>query len=92
MTSISVFLSDEDADSLKSYVYSIISEEIQKARKDSALDKPIVTQLEIARYLGVSPTTVREFEKLSLPYGSIGKRKFYDKEQCRKWVLSQKID
>lgn len=92
MANISVFLSDEDASSLKSHVYSIITEEVKKARQDAALDKPLLTQIEIAKYLGVSPTTVREFERIGLPYGSIGKRKFYDKNECRKWLLQQQID
>ena len=92
MSIVNVLLADEDADKLKSHVYSIISEEIQKARKDAGLDKPILTQSEIAKYLGVSPTTVREYTKLGMPNGSIGKRVFYDKQQCRKWLLEQQID
>ena len=92
MASINVLLADEEASSLKKFVYSLITDEIKQARRDTSLDKTIVSQTGIAEYLGVSPTTIREYEKIGLPHGSIGKRKFYDKEECRRWILQQQID
>lgn len=88
---MNVILVPEDEQSLRKHVYEIVTEEIKRARKDSAVDKRILKQSEIAVYFGVSPKTIRGWEKLGLPYASMSEQsKFYDKEECRKWLLSQK--
>lgn len=87
-----VILNPEDEQSLRKYFYEIALEEIKNAKRDAAVDKRILKQFEIADYFGVATKTIREWEKNGLPYGSMGgQSKFYDKEECRKWVLSQKL-
>ncbi|MDU3876555.1 MAG: hypothetical protein E7G83_20790 [Klebsiella aerogenes] len=84
-------LTPENEASLRDFVHGIIVDEIEKARRDTAVDKRVLNQTEIAKYFNVSTTTIREWEKLGLPHGSVSKQgKFYDKEECRRWLLSQK--
>lgn len=86
-----VILTEEDSKELRKYIYQITIEEIQRAKEDAILSKRMLNQTEIAEYFGVSSSTIREWEGLGLPHGSMGpKSKFYDKEECRLWVLSQK--
>lgn len=92
MSTIKVILADEQELDLKNYLYSLVVEAIEKARNDSSLDRMVVNQKEIAEHLGVSPTTIQQYEKHGLPFGSIGKRKFYNKQQCSEWVVKQQID
>ncbi|MBP1047101.1 MerR family transcriptional regulator [Enterococcus sp. BWM-S5] len=92
MSAIKVLLEDNQAEEFKSMIYSLITEEVEKARFDSSIGRQVVNQVEIADYLRISPTTVREYEKLGMPFGCIGKRKFYNKNKCADWVTEQQID
>ncbi|HAP4913471.1 TPA: hypothetical protein IUX93_001336 [Enterococcus faecalis] len=86
-----VILTSENEAALRNFIYEIIVDEIEKARRDTAVDKRVLNQTEIAKYFNVSTTTIREWEKLGLPHGSVSKQgKFYDKDECRRWLLSQK--
>lgn len=86
-----VVLANED--SFRKYLYSVFVEELQKAKKDVGVNKKVLNTTEASKALGISPTTLREYtEKYSMPHGSIGSRKFYDIDECRKWIVSQQID
>ncbi|HFC9339943.1 MerR family transcriptional regulator [Enterococcus hirae] len=84
-----VILTPENEAALRSYIHEIITDEIAKARRDASVDKRVLKQIEIAKYFGVSTTTIRKWEDKGLPFGRIGGQKFYDKEKCRAWVLAQ---
>lgn len=86
-----VMLTEEDAKSLQKFIYELVTTEVEKAKSDASVNKRILNQTQIAEYFEVSASTIRQWETLGMPYGSMGsKTKFYDKEECRKWVLSQK--
>ncbi len=87
---LQVTLTNED--SFRSYLYSIFIDELQKAKEDVGVNKKILNQMEMSEYLGISPTSIREYEKLGLPFSQISKRKFYDVDECRKWIKQQHID
>lgn len=85
-----VMLTEENSNELRAYVYQIVIEEIKRAREDAGIEKRILNQTEIAKYFGVSTTTIREWETLGMPYVMMGERlKFYDKEECRVWLMSE---
>ncbi|MGO2082473.1 hypothetical protein [Vagococcus sp.] len=88
--SLQVTLVNEE--SFRRYLYSIFIEELQKAKEDVGTNKKILNQMEISEHLGVSPTSIREYEKLGLPFSQIGKRKFYDVDKIRQWLSGQHID
>lgn len=92
MSTIKVILADEQELDLKNYLYSLVVGEITKVRNDTSLNRLVVNQKEIAEHLGVSPTTIQQYEKHGLPFGSIGKRKFYNKQECSEWIVKQQID
>lgn len=86
-----VMLTETDSNSLKKFVYELITDEIEKAKQDTAINRRVLNQTEIADYFGVSTTTIREWESFGMPYSSMGRKsKFYDKEECRIWLLQQK--
>lgn len=87
---LQVVLANEE--SFRSYLYSIFISELQKAKEDVGANKKILNQMEISKHLGVSPTSIREYEKLGLPFSQIGKRKFYDVDKIRNWLSVQHID
>lgn len=78
--------------SFRSYLYSIFIEELQNAKEDVGANRKILNQMEISEHLGVSPTSIREYEKLGFPFSQIGKRKFYDITECENWIKKQHID
>lgn len=85
-----VILGKEAEDSLKEYFYNIAVQQFSRAMNDLEIDRPL-NQIEIADYLNVSPTTIRKWETEGMPHGSMGvQTKFYDKAECKKWVLNQK--
>lgn len=87
---LQVTLANEE--SFRNYLYSIFIDELQKAKEDAGTNKKIMNTTEMSSYLGISPTTLRQYETLGLPFSSIGKRKFYDVDECRKWITKQQID
>lgn len=85
-----VILTKEGEESLRNFIYNLAIEEFSKAKDDLGIDRPL-NQLEIAKYLDVSTSTIRKWEKEGLPHGSLGvQTKYYDKLECKKWVLNQK--
>ncbi|EGO7617910.1 MerR family transcriptional regulator [Enterococcus faecalis] len=87
-----VILTPEDEAALRSFIHEVIVDEIERARRDVGLDRRVLNQTEIAKYLNVSVPTIRQYEMLGMPFGQAGTQsKSYDKEECRRWLLSQKI-
>lgn len=85
-----VILTKEAENSFKQYLYDLAVEQFSAAKSDLGIDRPL-NQLEIAEYLNVSPGTIRKWEQEGMPHGSMGERsKYYDKAECKKWVLNQK--
>ncbi|MFW3653470.1 hypothetical protein [Vagococcus fluvialis] len=90
MDQLQVVLANEEQ--FRSYLYSVLVEELQRAKEDVGANKKILNQMEMSEYLGISPTTIREYEKLGLPFGNLKKRKFYNVDECVKWISEQQID
>lgn len=91
MNGINVTLGPSESDELRKFIYGITIDEIKAAREDAGLDR-MLNQSEIAEFMGCSPTTVREYERLGMPFGQIGSRKYYDKSAVRKWLLAAQYD
>lgn len=91
MQKISVMLGPTESDQLRKFIYEMTIDEIKSAREDAGLDR-MLNQSEIADFMGCSPTTVREYERLGMPFGQIGSRKYYDKSAVRKWLLAAQFD
>lgn len=91
MSEISVVLGEVESQQLRKFIYQTTIDEIKAARSDAGLDR-MLNQTEVAKFIGCSPTTVREYEGLGMPFGQIGARKYYDKSAVRKWILEAHFD
>ncbi|MFW7361589.1 hypothetical protein ACODHD_10615 [Vagococcus fluvialis] len=88
---LQVVLANEE--SFRNYLYSIFIDELRKAKEDVGANKKVLNTTEASKALGISPTTLRDYtENYQMPHGSIGSRKFYDIDVCRKWITQQQID
>jgi len=72
-------------------IYQKLEEHIDKKIIASSLEGPL-NQTQIAKFLTVSTDTILSYERLGMPFGHIGKRKFYDRKMCMDWQTSAKID
>ena len=85
-----VMLTEQDSNQLRGFIRQLLIEEVEKIREDTNIDKRILNQKEIAAYFGVSSFTIRDWEGKGMPFVTSGpKLKFYDKEECRKWLMEK---
>ncbi|MDT2638652.1 DNA-binding protein [Enterococcus dongliensis] len=87
MNGLQVMLSDEQAASLKQYVFELTKESIAEAKKVAGLDKPFLKQNEMAKYLGISVNSLRKLESYGLKTIAIDGLRLYSKEEAVKFLL-----
>lgn len=87
---LQVTLTNEE--SLRNFLSSLFIEELDKAIELAGINSKVLNTTQISDALGISPTTLRQYEKMGLPFGNIKKRKFYDLKECKKWITTQQID
>lgn len=73
---------------IRSAVYEMLTEEIDRVREDAGLSRPILNQKQAANYLGVSIATFRKLIIAGMPRIIIGNTVLYSKESIYKWLLS----
>ena len=73
----------EQEESLKNYLQELLKTSLSTITSDN---KPFVNRESIARYFGVSPTTITNWVKIGCPYIDIEGRKLYGKEAITKWL------
>lgn len=83
-----VYLSEEQVNELKNYIYMITKESIKVAKEDAQLDQPFLKQRYMAEYLGISVNTLKKLERDGLPSITLDGLKLYSKEDVKKWILS----
>lgn len=85
-----VMLTEQDSNELRIFIRKLLLEEVEKVREDMSIDRRILNQKEIAAYFNVSSFTIREWESKGMPFVTTGpKMKFYDKEECRLWLMEK---
>ncbi|MGO2267072.1 MAG: hypothetical protein ACTH54_09530 [Vagococcus salmoninarum] len=82
-----VLLTEEQAASLKQYVFEITKNGIDEARKSANLDKPFLKQKYCAEWLGISVNTLKTWERQGLPSIMIDGVKLFSKKDTTKWVM-----
>ncbi len=87
MENLQVFLSKEQSESLKQYVFEIAKESIAEAKKVAGLDKPFLKQNEMAKYLGISVNSLKKLQTYGLPSVMIDGLRLYSKEEAVKFLL-----
>lgn len=73
---------------IRSAMYEMLTEEINRVREDAGLSRPILNQKQAAKYLGVSIATFRKLMIAGMPRIIIGNTVLYSKESIYKWLLS----
>lgn len=85
---MNVYLSSQQSEDLKKYIYMITKESITAAKEDAQLDRPFLKQRYMAEYLGISVNTLKKLERDGLPSITLDGLKLYSKEDVKKWILS----
>lgn len=83
MANISVMLNEHDSDELRKQVYSIITDEIERARRDTAIDKQYLKRKEAVDFANVSGST---FDKWNIPVHKIDGITLYSKKDIQKFI------
>lgn len=83
-----VYLSEEQTNELKRFLYLVTKDSIQSAKEDAQLDQPFLKQRYMAEYLGISVNTLKKLERDGLPSITLDGLKLYSKEDVKKWILS----
>ncbi|MHC5248981.1 ubiquitin family protein [Enterococcus sp. LJL90] len=89
MVEFSVKLDEMQSKSLQEYVYRITREALETAKNDAGVGKEFLNQAEMAKWIGISPNSLKEYVKLGLPVCIIGARKFYSKTEVTKFILAR---
>lgn len=83
-----VYLNDDQAKELKSYIFEIAKDGIDKARKDTGLDRPFLKQKYMASWLGLSVNSFKKLvDELNIPSTTVDGITLYDKEQVKKIII-----
>lgn len=82
-----VYLSEEQSNELKRYIFDITKQSIEEAKKNAGLDKPFLKQKYMAEFLGISVNSLKKLEIEGLPSVTLDGLKLYSKEEITKWML-----
>ncbi|AYE37799.1 DNA-binding protein [Companilactobacillus zhachilii] len=82
---ITVMLDEHDSDALRKQVYTIVTNSIEQARRDSGLDRQYLKRKDAAKYAGVSPTTLDNWK---LPVHRIDGIVLYSKKDIQAFIES----
>lgn len=83
-----VYLSEEQSNELKRYIFDITKQSIEEAKKNAGLDKPFLKQKYMAEFLGISVNSLKKLEIEGLPSVTLDGLKLYSKEDVSRWILS----
>lgn len=82
---ITVLLNEHDSNELRKQVYSIITDEIEKARRDTGIDKEYLKRKEATLFANVSAST---FDKWEIPVHQIDGITLYSKKDIKEFIES----
>lgn len=82
---ISVMLSEDDSNELRKQVYKLVTDEIERARHDAALDQQYLKRKTAIKFAGVAGAT---FDKWQIPVHRIDGITLYSKKDINDWIES----
>jgi len=80
---ITVMLNEHDSDALRKQVYTIVTNSIEQARRDTGLDRQYLNRKMATKYAGVSPTT---FDNWKIPVHRIDGITLYSKKDIQEFI------
>ena len=69
-------------------INALVHSAIKSAIKKNELQRPYLNRKEIAKYFGVSESTIRHWASLGMPVANIDGRKMYGKKSITDWIRS----
>lgn len=85
-----ITLSQEQRTSLGDDIYKLVTNSIDKARKDASIDsKDFFRKKEACMYLGVSNNTLDKFLTMGMPCHVVRGITLYSKDELKQFVLEQ---
>lgn len=85
-----ITLSQEQRTSLGDDIYKLVTNSIDKARKDASIDsKDFFRKKEACKYLGVSNNTFDKFLAIGMPYHVVRGITLYSQDEIKQFVLEQ---
>lgn len=69
---------------IKQLVFSVVIDSIKQIEQP----KPYLNRKDIAKYFGVSESTIRHWASLGMPVANIDGRKMYGKKSITDWIRS----
>lgn len=88
---LEVMLSQQADAELREQVYSIMSEAIETARRDSDLDKPFLKKGATAKWLEVDPKTITKMVAEGLPCHFTAGVQLFNKREVEQFILDHKL-
>lgn len=82
---ISVVLDESYSNELRKQIYQLVTDEIERARKDAGLDKQYLRRKEAIKFAGVSGTT---FDHWLIPCHQIEGITLYSKKDIQEFIES----
>lgn len=89
MNGLQVMLTDEQAASLRIYIFETAKEAISEAKEVAGLDKVFLKKGEMAKWLGISYNTLSKLEREGLPSIKIDGLQLYSKEEVKAYLLAK---
>ncbi|MFL2126938.1 hypothetical protein [Latilactobacillus curvatus] len=84
---LEVTLTQQADTELRKQVYSIITEAIEKARRDSDLDKPFLKKGTTDKWLEVDPKTITKMVAEGLPCHYTAGVQLFSKQEVKQFIL-----
>lgn len=82
-----ISLDQEQIAEIKTLVSSVVKNGIKQATSA----RPYLNQIGIAKYFGVSPTTIGYWSKLGMPVAIVDGRKLYGKQSITEWLKAHEM-
>lgn len=85
---VEITLSQDQQESLGDDIYKLVTDSINKARKDASLDsKDFFRKKDACKYLNVSNNTFSHFVEIGLPYHVVRGITIYSKKEISQFIL-----
>lgn len=87
-----VMLSNDQASSLKEFIYEVATDGINQARKEAGLERPFLKGKQMCEYLGISWGTFMKMKKQGLPTIVLDTgMEMYSKESVKIWLMGYEV-
>lgn len=88
---LEVTLTEKADNELTEHVFTVVSDAIEKARRDSGLDKPFLKKGAMAKWVGIDSKTLTKMIADGLPCHLVAGVQLFSKKEVEEFILDHKI-